>query len=97
MMQFKLVSWNVRGLNNRDKRVVVKSLMGDWKTDIICLQETKLEGYIIELATQIWGKMDQSGMFRGQSYKRRDYVVAGQQGVEGGSFGDRGIHSNLQV
>ncbi|KAG5630485.1 hypothetical protein H5410_002202, partial [Solanum commersonii] len=29
MMQFKLVSWNVRGLNNRDKRRVIKNIMGD--------------------------------------------------------------------
>ncbi|WMV09781.1 hypothetical protein MTR67_003166 [Solanum verrucosum] len=52
MMQFKLVSWNVRGLNNRDKRRVIKNIMGDWKADIICLQETK---FITELVRQIWG------------------------------------------
>jgi len=55
MMQFKLVSWNVRGLNNRDKRRVIKNIMGDWKADIICLQETKLQGNITELVRQIWG------------------------------------------
>lgn len=42
-MKFKLVSWNVRGLNNKDKRRLVKVLWG-WNADIICLQETKLEG-----------------------------------------------------
>uniref|UniRef100_A0A0V0GZQ7 Putative ovule protein n=1 Tax=Solanum chacoense TaxID=4108 RepID=A0A0V0GZQ7_SOLCH len=55
MMQFKLVSWNVRGLNNRDKRRVIKNIVGDWKADIICLQETKLQGDITELVRQIWG------------------------------------------
>ncbi|KAG5577907.1 hypothetical protein H5410_058041 [Solanum commersonii] len=29
--------------------------MGDWKADIICLQETKLQGGITELVRQIWG------------------------------------------
>lgn len=54
-MQLKLVSWNVRGLNSRDKRRVVKNIMGDWKADIIYLQETKLQGDLTGLVTQIWG------------------------------------------
>ncbi|KAG5632605.1 hypothetical protein H5410_004322 [Solanum commersonii] len=54
-MQFKLVSWNARGLNNRDKRSIVQSMMVDWKADIICLQETKLEGDIYDIIKQIWG------------------------------------------
>uniref|UniRef100_M1ALD1 Endonuclease/exonuclease/phosphatase domain-containing protein n=1 Tax=Solanum tuberosum TaxID=4113 RepID=M1ALD1_SOLTU len=29
--------------------------MGDRKADIICLQETKLQGDITELVRQIWG------------------------------------------
>lgn len=54
-MQFKLVSWNVRGLNTRDKRRVVKSIMGDWKADVICVQETKLERDLMGLVRQIKG------------------------------------------
>lgn len=54
-MKFKLVSWNVRGLNNKDKRRLVKSVMGGWNADIICLQETKLERDVIEEVRQIWG------------------------------------------
>lgn len=42
-MKFKLVSWNVRGLNNIEKRETVKSLIFKWRADIIRLQETKLE------------------------------------------------------
>ncbi|KAG5576280.1 hypothetical protein H5410_056414 [Solanum commersonii] len=51
LMQLKLVSWNVRGLNSRNKRRVVKNIMGDWKADIICLQETKLQGDLTGLVT----------------------------------------------
>jgi len=54
-MKFKLVSWNVRGLNNKEKRETVKSLISGWRANIICLQETKLAGNITEVANQIWG------------------------------------------
>jgi len=54
-MKFKLVTWNVRGLNDRDKRRLVKSVMKGWNADIICLQETKLEGNMEEKVGQIWG------------------------------------------
>lgn len=30
-------------------------MMVDWKADIICLQETKLEGDIYDIIKQIWG------------------------------------------
>ena len=49
-MRFKLISWNIWGLNCRDKRRLVKNMVFDWKTDIYCFQETKLEGDIAELA-----------------------------------------------
>ena len=43
-MNLKILSWNVRGLNDRRKRSIVKNLLRDWKFDVICLQETKLTG-----------------------------------------------------
>ena len=36
-----------KGLNNKDKRRLVKVLWG-WNADIICLQKTKLEGDVME-------------------------------------------------
>jgi len=42
-MNPKLLSWNVRGLNECDKRMRVKNLLRQWKANIICLQESKLE------------------------------------------------------
>ena len=41
-MNLKFVSWNVRGLNEQDKRLQVRNLIRKWKADIVCLQETKL-------------------------------------------------------
>ena len=42
-MNLKIVSWNVRGLNEQDKRLRVRNMFRKWKADIVCLQETKLE------------------------------------------------------
>lgn len=41
-MKPKILSQNVRGLNENDKKLRFKSLFRDWKADIVCLQETKL-------------------------------------------------------
>ena len=40
-MTLRLLSWNVRGLNNPRKREVCKNLLKEWRCDIVCLQETK--------------------------------------------------------
>lgn len=39
---FKILSWNVRGLNSGAKQEDVKQVIKDYKPDIICLQETKM-------------------------------------------------------
>ena len=41
-ISLKILSWNVRGLNDCRKRSIVKNLLREWKCDVICLQETKL-------------------------------------------------------
>lgn len=55
LMKFKLVMWNVRGLNDKDKRRLVKSVMEGWNADNNCMQETKLEGNMEEKVGKIWG------------------------------------------
>jgi len=42
-MKPKIVSWNVRGLNEKEKRLRIRGLFADWKAYIVCLQETKIE------------------------------------------------------
>ena len=39
-MNLKLLSWNLRELNNPHKRDVVKYLLRERKCDIVCLQES---------------------------------------------------------
>ena len=41
-MSLRLLSWNVRGLNNPRKREVCRNLLKEWRCNIVCLQETKL-------------------------------------------------------
>ena len=54
-MKLKKISWNVRGLNDPQKRLVVRNLLREWKCDIVCLQETKLVGINRQLVCSIWG------------------------------------------
>jgi exonuclease III len=42
-MNLKLISWNVQGLNNKDKRAQIKNALKLWNGEIICFQETKME------------------------------------------------------
>jgi exonuclease III len=37
-MKTKILSWNVRGLNEGGKRLKVRNLIRQWNADIICLQ-----------------------------------------------------------
>ena len=54
-MNLKLLSWNVRGLNEVDKRLQIHNLLRSWKVDIVCLQETKLEWITRGIVRSIWG------------------------------------------
>ena len=53
-MNLKILSWNVRGLNDRRKRSIVKNLLHGWKCDVICLQETKLTGMDRQMVGSVW-------------------------------------------
>ena len=54
-MNLKILSWNVRGLNNFHKRVIVKILLKERKGDVICLQETKLDSTNSTVVKSLWG------------------------------------------
>ena len=42
-MKIKILSWNVRGANDRVKRKVIKALIRSQRADLVCLQETKIQ------------------------------------------------------
>ena len=41
-MKIKILSWNVRGINDRNKRKLIKALISSHKVDLVFLQETKM-------------------------------------------------------
>ena len=49
-----MVSWNVRGLNDSRKRLVVRNLLLEWNFGVVCLQETKLAGMDRQLICSLW-------------------------------------------
>ena len=42
-MNLKILSWNVRGLNNFHERDFMKNMLKEWQGDVVCLQEIKLD------------------------------------------------------
>ena len=67
-MKLKILSWNVRGANDRSKRKVIKALIRSHKVDLVCLQETKIQemsqGVIHSLGVGRflgWGAVDARG------------------------------------
>jgi exonuclease III len=45
----------VRGLNELEKRTKIRGLLREWKADIVCLQETKMEVISREVVHSVWG------------------------------------------
>ena len=52
-MKFKILSWNVRGVNAPDKRKVIKNILRSYRADIVCLQETKVQEMTIDLVRSL--------------------------------------------
>jgi exonuclease III len=53
-MKHKILSWNVRGLNEEGKRLSVRNLLSLWKVDIVCFQETKFSWFLPSLVHSLW-------------------------------------------
>jgi hypothetical protein len=53
-MKPKILTWNVRGLNEGHKHLRIRNLLQDWKVDIVCFQETKLFSMSWRLVQSLW-------------------------------------------
>ena len=42
-MNLRILSWNVRGVNDRSKRKIIKLVIKNQKVDLFCIQETKVQ------------------------------------------------------
>lgn len=54
-MKPKILSWNVRGLNDCNKRLRIKALLRLWKGDVVCFQETKRRFIDRKFVRGLWG------------------------------------------
>ena len=52
-MKIRLLSWNVKGANDAEKRKIIKALMKTQRVDLVCLQETKLKGTTNEIVRSL--------------------------------------------
>ena len=42
-MKLRVLSWNVRGANDCEKKMLIKVVIKSQKVDLVCLQETKIQ------------------------------------------------------
>lgn len=47
--------WNVRGLNNRSRRDVLRGVVADSRISLVCIQETKLDVIPLSLIYEMLG------------------------------------------
>jgi exonuclease III len=50
----KIISWNVRGLNDAGKRISISNFKKNWKLDVVCLQETKMDNFESGFIQSMW-------------------------------------------
>jgi exonuclease III len=55
LMKLKILSWNVKGINELNKRLRIKGLIRDWKVDLVCLMETKMKVITRAVVRSLWG------------------------------------------
>ena len=67
-MKLKILSWNVRGVNDNDKRKIIKAFLNSQKAELVCLQETKMQNLdsrrVLSLGVgrnSQWGAVDACG------------------------------------
>ena len=53
-MKIKILSWNVRGVNDPDKRKVIKNFIRTHRVDLVCLQETKVQEMNNDMVRSPW-------------------------------------------
>jgi exonuclease III len=54
LMNYNILTWNVKGLNEDRKRLKIRNLLSKWKVDIACFQETKLQMIFNQLVQSLW-------------------------------------------
>ena len=53
-MKLKILSWNVRGANDINKRKIIKALIRSQRMDLVCFQETKIQDISLGVSAHSW-------------------------------------------
>ena len=71
-MKIKILSWNVREVNDRNKRKLIKTLIRTQNVDLVCLQETKMTEMSLGVVRSLgvgsfleWGALNARGVAGG--------------------------------
>ena len=71
-MKIRILSWNVRGVNDSSKRKGIKAMIRSQKVDLFCVQETKVQSMTEGLVRSLgfgrfldWGALDAQGAVGG--------------------------------
>ena len=71
-MKIKIISWNIRGVNEPEKRKVIRNFIWAQRVDLVCLQETKIQEMNIALVRNI-----EVGRFLGWKALNIEGIVGG--------------------
>ena len=52
-MQVKIMTWNVRGVNDPDRRKIIRNFIRYQRVDLVCLQETKIQEMTASVARSL--------------------------------------------
>ena len=52
-MKEKIMTWNVRGVNDPDRRKIIRNFIRYQRVDLVCLQETKIQEMTASVARSL--------------------------------------------
>lgn len=81
IMKMSILSWNVRGLSSRDRRLRVKQMCKNWKVDVLVLQETKMEVFELKDVKEVWGRRNWGFIHKPTINRGGGILVAWDKGV----------------
>ena len=67
-MRIKILCWNVQGLNDIEKRKLIKGVVRNQKLDLVCLMETDVKEMSVQMVNYVgvgrflnWASVDARG------------------------------------
>ena len=74
-MNLKILSSNVRGLNDWERRLRIKYMLKEWNADVICFQKTKMELITAQVVRSLWRCQFVDWLFLGSSGASSEIIL----------------------